>query len=48
MNKDTTIEIGKVSLRYELDTKRYCQPVHVFDVKINDEKMDISIPAVKC
>lgn len=48
-DKDISLDVGKVQIGYEQDSKGYYQPVYVFDVKYNNEDIisQIMIPAVK-
>ena len=41
------IEIIDFKLSYSLDTKGFYQPIYNFDVKLDGEKSQIHIPAIK-
>lgn len=41
------IDISGVKIGYEMDTKGFYQPVYVFDAKVNEFTMQISIPAIQ-
>ena len=43
-----SIDLGKVTMKYVVDSKNYYQPVYSFEVRVNGEKeYEIDIPALK-